>query len=316
MPEHLATSAFAEWTRAPGADDEVYLVYGGATGWIGGQLIALLRAAGKIAHVGEARLENREAIERDFAKFAPTRVLNAAGVTGRPNVDWCEDHKQDVVRTNVVGTLNLADVCWRARVHCVLYATGCIFEYDAAHPIGGAPFTEEDRANFDGSFYSFTKGMCEDMLRVYLDHLTVLRVRMPISDDLSPRNFITKITRYAKVVDVPNSMTVLTELLPASLALAERRITGVFNFTNPGAISHNEILALYREHVDPAFTWANFTVEEQNRVLKARRSNNTLAADKLTRALPDLRIHDIHVAMKGVVLRMRAAIARDDDAVV
>ena len=23
----------------------------------------------------------------------PTHVLNAAGVTGRPNVDWCESHK-------------------------------------------------------------------------------------------------------------------------------------------------------------------------------------------------------------------------------
>ena len=23
----------------------------------------------------------------------PTNVINAAGVTGRPNVDWCEDHK-------------------------------------------------------------------------------------------------------------------------------------------------------------------------------------------------------------------------------
>jgi hypothetical protein len=27
------------------------------------------------------------------AQVKPTHVLNAAGVTGRPNVDWCEDHK-------------------------------------------------------------------------------------------------------------------------------------------------------------------------------------------------------------------------------
>merc|ERR1712070_1169415 len=119
-------------------------------------------------------------------------------------------------------------------------------EYDETHVIGGKGFTEEERANFDGSFYSFTKGMCEEMLRVYLDHLTVLRVRMPISDDLLARNFVTKITRYEKVVNIPNSMTVLTELLPASLALSERRIPGIFNFTNPGAISHNEVLELTR----------------------------------------------------------------------
>jgi 3,5-epimerase/4-reductase len=45
---------------------------------------------------------------------------------------------------------------------------------------------------------------------------------MPISDDLVARNFVTKITKYAKVVNIPNSMTVLTEMLPASLAAAEK----------------------------------------------------------------------------------------------
>ena len=161
-PDEFAAAAFAKWTNTPGADSEVYLVYGGATGWLGGLLVTLLKDSGKTVHIGEARLENREAILRDFEKFQPTRVLNAAGVTGRPNVDWCEDNKQTVIRTNIIGTLNLADICWNKEIHCTLYATGCIFEYDTAHPIGGPGFTEEDRANFDGSFYSFTKACARE----------------------------------------------------------------------------------------------------------------------------------------------------------
>jgi len=40
------------------------------------------------------------------------------------------------------------------------FATGCIFEYDAAHPEGsGIGFKEEDKPNFTGSFYSKTKAM-------------------------------------------------------------------------------------------------------------------------------------------------------------
>ena len=113
------------------------------------------------------------------------------------------------------------DICAARGIHCTIYATGCIFEYDEKHPIGGTPFFEEDRANFDGSFYSLTKGYVEEMLRVY-PHICVLRVRMPISDDLVARNFVTKITKYAKVVNVPNSMTVLYEMLPASLVLAHK----------------------------------------------------------------------------------------------
>ena len=49
---------------------------------------------------------------------------------------------------------------------------------------------------------------------------------MPLSDDLSHRNFITKIVKYDRVVNVPNSMTVLTEMLPVSLIMAERKLTG------------------------------------------------------------------------------------------
>ena len=292
---------------APAAGKHKFLLYG-KNGWIGGMLIELARANGDEVVLGDARLENREAVLAEIEKVRPTRVLNAAGVTGRPNVDWCEFNKQTVIRTNVIGCLNLADICWQKKLHCTLYATGCIFEYDAAHPLGGGvetAFTEEDRANFDGSYYSMTKGFVEEMLRAYLDHLTVLRVRMPISDDLSPRNFITKISKYEKVVDIPNSMTVLHALLPCSLELSRRELAGIYNFCNPGAISHNQVLEQYKKYVDPTFTWKNFTVEEQNKILAAKRSNNELDCSKLVNALPDMRIPDIHTAMAECMQRTK-----------
>jgi len=95
------------------------------------------------------------------------------------------------------------------------YATGCIFEYDDTHPLGsGIGFKEEDKPNFTGSFHSKTKAMVEELLKEY-DNVCTLRVRMPISSDLNnPRNFITKISRYNKVVNIPNSMTMKDELLP------------------------------------------------------------------------------------------------------
>lgn len=130
---------------------------------------------------------------------------------------------------------------------------------------------------------------------------------MPISDDLSPRNFVTKIVKYDKVVDVPNSMTVLYELLPASLILAQKKCIGIYNFCNPGAISHNEVLALYKKHVDPNYTWNNFSLEEQALILKAGRSNNTLEHQKLMNALGDNAhlVNEIHVAVENCMIRMR-----------
>ncbi|CAN7098280.1 unnamed protein product [Brassica rapa subsp. narinosa] len=275
--------------EANGASSSLNFLIYGRTGWIGGILGKLCEAQGISYTYGSGRLEDRRSLVADLDSVKPSHVFNAAGVTGRPNVDWCESHKVETIRTNVVGTLTLADVCRERGLVLINYATGCIFEYDSGHPLGsGLGFKEEDTPNFTGSFYSKTKAMVEELLKNY-ENVCTLRVRMPISSDLSnPRNFITKITRYEKVVDIPNSMTILDELLPISLEMAKRNLTGIWNFTNPGVVSHNEILEMYREFVDPSFTWKNFTLEEQAKVIVAPRSNNELDATKLKTEFPEM----------------------------
>lgn len=265
-----------------------FLIYG-RTGWIGGLLGKICEKQRIPFEYGKGRLENAAQILADIQTVKPTHVFNAAGVTGRPNVDWCETHKPETIRTNVVGTLTLADVCRERGLLMMNYATGCIFEYDETHPLGsGIGFKEEDKPNFIGSFYSKTKAMVEELLKEY-DNVCTLRVRMPISSDLSnPRNFITKISRYNKVVNIPNSMTILDELLPISVEMAKRNLRGIWNFTNPGAVSHNEILEMYKAYIDPDFKWVNFTLEEQAKVIVAPRSNNEMDASKLKREFPEL----------------------------
>lgn len=264
-----------------------YLIFG-AQGWIGGQLSTMLEKQGHTVIKAQARLEDREAVESEITAAKPDFVLNAAGKTGRPNVDWCEDHKQEVIRANIIGALTLADLCYKHGIHMTNFGTGCIYEYDAAHPMySGIGFTEKDKPNFAGSYYSETKIMLDRLLQDYPNVLN-LRLRMPISDDLHPRSFVTKIIGYKKVVNVPNSMTILPDLLPIALKMSERRLIGVYNFVNPGTISHNEILDLYKKYIDPAFTYHNFTVEEQSKILKAGRSNNELDASKLLKEFPEV----------------------------
>ena len=168
------------------------------------------------------------------------------------------------------------------------FGTGCIYEYDKAHPMySGIGFKEEEKPNFAGSYYSKTKIMLDTLLQDYPNVLN-LRLRMPISDDLHPRSFITKIIGYKKVVNIPNSMTILTDLLPIALEMIERKLTGVYNFVNPGTISHNEILDLYKQYIDPNFVYQNFSVEEQSKILKAGRSNNELDPSKLLKEFPQI----------------------------
>ena len=93
-----------------------FLIYG-KTGWIGGLLGKLCEEKGILYEYGNGRLEDRRAIEADIARVKPTHIFNAAGVTGRPNVDWCESHQVETLRANVVGVLTLCDVARYALPH-------------------------------------------------------------------------------------------------------------------------------------------------------------------------------------------------------
>ena len=291
-------------SQAEENEDKVFLVFGGKTGWIGQKIVALLQEQNYTVYAAESRLENREAIENEIQQLQPHYIINCAGVTGTPNVDWCEDHQQQTIRTNIIGMLNLADIAYLHGIHVTNFGTGCIYEYDAAHPIGsGKGFTEEDEPNFAGSFYSKTKIWLDKLLDSYPNVLN-LRLRMPISSDFHPKNFITKITCYQKIINIPNSMTILDDLLPLSIQMTLRELRGKYNFVNPGTISHNELLDLYKLYVDPTFTYTNFTVEEQDKILKARRSNNELDTTKLLKEFPDL--PPIQTSIHAVFKKMAA----------
>ena len=149
-------------------------------------------------------------------------------------------------------------------------------------------FTEQSRPNFFGSGYSTVKGFTDRLMHFFSDSVLNLRIRMPIVGYHHPRNFITKITTYEKICSIPNSMTVLEELIPAMIRLSMEQTTGTVNLTNPGTISHNEILELYRQYVDPSFTWNNFSIEEQAMILLSERSNNELDSTRLKELCPDV----------------------------
>lgn len=167
--------------------------------------------------------------------------------------------------------------------------TGCIFKYDEMHPFGVEEngFTEYSQPNFFGSSYSIVKGFTDRLIKSY-DNVLNLRIRMPITGNKNGRNFITKITTYEKICSVPNSMTVLPVLLPLVLDMMTNKTVGTINLTNPGLVSHNEILEMYRELVDPNFTWNNFSQEEQRKILAADRSNNYLDTTRLETLFPNV----------------------------
>ena len=73
------------------------------------------------------------------------------------------------------------------------------------------------------------------------------------------------------------------------------------NYTNPGAVSHNEILQMYKDYIDPEFKWSNFTVEEQAKVIVAARSNNLLDTKRVSH------VWQLQCSCKSVWLLLKCA---------
>lgn len=227
------------------------------------------------AEISDIRIEDYSAVKRELESKKPDVVLNCAGKTGRPNVDWCEDNKMETLFSNVVAPVILARACEELGLYMVHIGSGCVY----AGYKNGEGYSEEDAPNFDGSYYSRTKAWSERMLKDF--SILQLRLRMPFDSIPGERNFITKITKYAKVISVPNSISVLDDFLQAAKTLIAKRATGVYNVTNPGTITHQEILDMYIELVDPTYKYELFSLEELAKVTKACRSNCGLSVKKL-----------------------------------
>jgi dTDP-4-dehydrorhamnose reductase len=212
----------------------------------------------------------------------------------------------DNIKDNLYSPITLAEISKRNNIHFTYLGTGCIFDYDDAHLLGdtNTGFMESDLPNFFGSSYSIVKGYTDQLMQMLYPNSSLnVRIRMPITDEIdSTRNFITKIITYKKVCSMSNSMSVLDELLPVLIELALKGQVGTINLTNPGVISHNEILTMYKEIVDPEFTWTNFSIEEQNQILASKRSNNCLNTNKLESQMPN--VLPIKESVRNTLLRI------------
>jgi len=269
----------------------------GANGWIGGQFVNVLQDSWVEYYIAEKRADDFDGILAEIETHDPTHIVSFIGRThGKigdkvyTTIDYLEQEGKLVenVRDNLYSPILLAEISKKKGIHYTYLGTGCIFKFDDEHPFGKEEngFNEDSQPNFFGSSYSVVKGFTDKFMHLFNDTVLNLRIRMPITGEKNGRNFITKIATYEKVCSVPNSMTVLPELLPMVVEMMKNKTTGTMNLTNPGLISHNEILEMYKEIVDPNFTWKNFTQDEQRKILAADRSNNFLDTTRLESFFP------------------------------
>ncbi len=210
-------------------------------------------------------------------------VINCSGFTGRPNVDEGEIRKQDCWRLNVEIPLLIEESCKTIGVDYIHISSGCIYAgYEKE-------WTEEDEPNFgmfnESSFYSKTKHAYERLNRYGL----ILRVRMPVTDDASPRNYLTKIYKYDNIINYRNSKTHLSDLgfFIEHIISRNMRVSniGPLNFVHPEARDTQYIVDRMKVYKIENKNWKFVDVKDLDIV--APRSNCVLSTAKLSHLFPD-----------------------------
>jgi dTDP-4-dehydrorhamnose reductase len=229
----------------------------------------------------------------------PEFLINAAGYTGKPNVDACEIHKAECLFGNAVLPGIIAQACDAAGVRWGHVSSGCIFT--GTRP-DGSGFTEEDAPNFtfrqnNCSFYSGTKALGEEVLADY-SNIYIWRVRIPFDQFENARNYLTKVMRYPRLLDATNSISELQEFVEASVRCWQEHVPfGIYNMTNPGFVTTREVADLIAKSgiCQKEFSFFHDEAEFMCTAAKTPRSNCVMNSDKLANA--GIRLTEVHEAI-------------------
>ncbi len=286
----------------------------GASGYIGQAFVQELQRRGR----SFTSLSRKEV---DYARFdtllnyvrakQPEFVINAAGHTGKPNVDACEDARADTLAGNTLLPQTIAHVCAALAIPWGHVSSGCIFtgakivrnnqvrvEKDMSKPelksmaehsperIHG--YTETDEPNFTFrqppcSFYSGTKALAEEAI-AGVGQCYIWRLRIPFDEVDNARNYLTKVQRYPRVYDNVNSLSHRGDFVRAALDLWERRAPfGIYNVTNPGFVTTRQVVELVEQILKPKREFEFWASDEEfyRVAAKTPRSNCVMDVSKL-----------------------------------
>lgn len=219
-----------------------YVIIG--NGFLGTEMKKILEKENRRYAVCNARLEQTAEIEKFLDDINPKYVICAAGITGTPNIFWCDTHKTETIETNITYQLTLAKICNDRKIHLTVFGSAAIFSevvgecWMSSEEVEVIPklYKESDEGNFKKNFYSEARIALENIIKFY-PNVLYLRINYPICHTVSPKNLITKLKSYTKVENCSFSCTYVNELFPICIKMIESGEKGICNFMNPGVIN-------------------------------------------------------------------------------
>jgi dTDP-4-dehydrorhamnose reductase len=173
-----------------------------------------------------------------------TIAINAAGYTGKPNVDACEKNKEETFYGNVLWPHLLSQWCSLNNIKLLHVSSGCIYTGNTLDKTG---FTEEDEPNFtfkqnNCSFYSGTKALSEQTV-LFNEKTYVCRLRIPFESNDNSRNYISKILKYTKLLNAENSCSNKQDFVRVCIEMIKKEVPyGIYNIVNSGSLTTESLI--------------------------------------------------------------------------
>jgi 3,5-epimerase/4-reductase len=226
-------------------------------------------------NISKRKIRSFKDIEEQIKKYSPKILINCIGHTGKNNIDDCEKNLDKTLFANTFVPIILAEATLRSNIKLVHISSGCIYHYDYSHD---TPINEDKTPNFFELFYSRAKIYADQALMVLSRKYPILiaRIRIPLDNRPHPRNILTKLIKYRKVIDIPNSVTYIPDFIQALKHLIRIDARGVYNIVNRGGLRYPELLDVYKKYV-PDFTYETIDYKKLNIV----RTNLLLSTEKL-----------------------------------
>ena len=188
--------------------------------------------------------------------YNPKFVFNAAGFTGKPNVDQCEVAKSDTIIGNVLLPQLIGQACDSHDVPLVHVSSGCIYSGDKGLDDNNVRigFHEFDEPNFSFdsppcSFYSGSKALGEQVLTSF-EKVYTCRLRIPFDEIDCNRNYLSKLQRYDKLYEATNSVSHREEFVEACISLALFGSEyGIYNVTNSGYVTTKDVVECIKKNL-------------------------------------------------------------------
>jgi len=204
--------------------------------------------------------------------------VNTLGRCGTKNIDSCENDKQSVIDANTYLPMLFAQYCEEKKKKLINISSGCV-NYGVSPRGKGYGWREIDQPQ-PLSFYSKSKFAADQILLGYSNCL-MFRIRMPISHKNSPRNLLNKLLSYSQILEEPNSVTFVEDLVKGVAWGIENNKSGIYNFTNPQVLTHTRILEVYNNYSPIKHIFTKLTPKELDKITLAPRSNCILDCEKL-----------------------------------